>query len=214
MQPRFAVHVLAALACLLPACTIVHQRYSTPQVQVINLGKGDLEGGGVAFLTPSTVTGQEEDRQPLALVFGDALAGRRKSVRIVSLAETLSAVNRAGMTEDYKRMYQGYRDSGVFEPAQLRQIGEITGTRYAAQLKMAGFRQDSKGRFGVFGLSLVQTQSANIRLFLQIWDTHSGTVAWEGTEEYTGAFDTMAERTVTFKSVIEAAAEDLIAKLP
>jgi hypothetical protein len=205
---------LVLLACSLQACTIVSQRYSTPQIQAISLQKGDLERGGVAFLTPSTVTGQEEDRQPLALVFGDTLAAKRKDVRIVSLAATLSAVNRAGMTEAYKRMYQDSRDSGVFEPALLRQIGEITGTRYAVQLKMAGFRQDNKGRFGVFGLSVVQTQTANIRLFLQIWDTHSGTVAWEGTEEYTGAVDTITERTVTFKSVIEASASDLIDKLP
>ncbi|HXV08380.1 MAG TPA: hypothetical protein VD791_10155 [Burkholderiales bacterium] len=209
-------HVAAMLALLplLAACLMANQRYSTPHTEDFGLAAGQLESGGLGFLTPSTVTGQEEDRQPLALVVADVLAEQRKEIRTVGLPETLSAVNRAGLTEAYKRMYQDYRDSGVFEPKVLRQVGDAVGVRYMVQLKMAGFRQDSRERFGLLGLSILQTQAANIRLFLQIWDTDDGSIVWEGNNELNRAFDTFSERSVSFDTVVRESASELVAKLP
>lgn len=205
---------LIAACALLVSCTVAPQRYSTPQVQVITLSQGQLENGGLAFLTPSTVTGQEEDKQPLALIFTDTLEQERPGIHVVPLAGTISAINQADLTETYKGMYRDYRDTGVFDPTALRQIGEATGMRYAGQLKMPSFSQGSKGRFGIFGLELMKTQTANIRLYFQIWDTRTGGIAWEGVEELTAAYDTMGEKSVTFKSVVEDAARELIKQLP
>jgi hypothetical protein len=215
-MPLCARHIVAALALLLPllaACTMANQRYSTPHTEDFGLAVGALEVGGLGFLTPSTVTGQEEDRQPLALVVADVVAERRQDIRIVGLPQTLSAVNRAGLTDAYKRMYQDYRDSGVFEPAVLRQIGDA-GVRYVVQLKRAGSPQQPKGRFGILGLSILQTQAANIRLFLQIWDTDDGSIVWEGNNELNRAYDTMSERSVSFDTVVRESASELIAKMP
>jgi hypothetical protein len=206
--------LLAVMTALLPACKVAPQRYSTPQVQGFSLAPGGLEQGGLAFLTPSTVTGQEEDKQPIALMFSSTLASERPSIRLLSLADTLSAVNRAGLTDTYKRMYQDYRDTGVFDPGLLRQIGDAAGTRYAAQIKMAGFAQGTKERFGVFGLSIFYTQTANIRLFLQIWDTHTGAIAWEGVEELSASYETLTEKLLTLQSIARDAAGELIKRLP
>lgn len=206
--------LILALVLGLAACTVAPQRYSSPQVQVFSLAQGDLERHGLAVLTPSTVTGQEEDKQPVALVFGAALADKRPGVRVVGLAETLSAVNRAGLTDAYKRMYQDYRDTGLFDPALLRQVGEAAGARYAAQLKVAGFRQLTKDRFGVFGLNVLYTQAANIRIFLQIWDTHTGAIAWEGVDELSASYETASEKMVTLQSVALDTAGVLIERLP
>jgi hypothetical protein len=209
-------HVAAMLALLplLAACLMANQRYSTPHTEDFGLTSAELEAGGLGFLTPSTVTGQEEDRQPLALVVADVLAEQRKEIRTVGLPETLSAVNRAGLTEAYKRMYQDYRDSGVFEPKILRQVGDAVGVRYMVQLKMAGFRQEARERFGILGLSILQTQAANIRLFLQIWDTDDGSIVWEGNNELNRAYDTFSERSVSFDTVVRESASELVAKLP
>jgi hypothetical protein len=102
----------------------------------------------------------------------------------------------------------------VFDPESLRRIGEAAGVRYAGQLKMPSFGQGSRGRFGIFGLEIMKTQTATIRLYFQIWDTHTGGIAWEGAEELTAAYDTLAESTVTFKSMVQDAARELIAQLP
>jgi hypothetical protein len=81
-------------------------------------------------------------------------------------------------------------------------------------LKLAGFRQESKGRWGALGLRVFETKSTTARLFLQIWDSKEGAIAWEGGVEMTMAYESASEETVTFSSVIEASARRLIARLP
>lgn len=190
------------------------QTYSTTQILSTNLKPDSLKYTGVAFITPSSATGQEEDKQALALAFGEVLRQVRPELQMVSLSETLSSINRAGLTSEYKQMFEDYRLTGIFDQATLKKVADVTHVRYLAQLKLGGFRQDSKGRLGAFGLRLVETKSTAIRLYLQIWDSNDGSVAWEGSHEMTASHDSMAEDTVTFRSVVEQAARALIGRLP
>lgn len=206
--------LIALTAFALAGCTGVIQRYSTPETRVNTLRPGDLKAGGLAFLTPSTVTGQEEDRQTLALLFTEALAAERKELRLVPLPEVLSAVNRAHLVDDYQHMYADYRHTGVFNKEILQRVAEATGARYLAQLKLARFEQGAKGRFGLFGLNVTQTQYANLRMFLQIWDSEDGSVAWEGIDELSYSFETTRESTVTMRTAAREAAKDLGQRMP
>ena len=90
------------------------QVYDTAQNRVISLKAEDLSTYGMAFITPSTVTGQEEEKQEVALTFTEVLKKERPAIRCLSLPETLNAINQAGLSEDYKRMYVDYRDTGIF----------------------------------------------------------------------------------------------------
>jgi len=190
------------------------QIYPTLEERVISLRAGDLETEGLAFITPSTVTGQEEEKQAVALTFAEVLKRERPKVRVVALSETLGAINKAGLADAYKRMYVDYRDTGLFNRDTLKKISAATGARYIAQLKLQQFSQGEKERFGILGLRIVMTKFAGIRLFFQIWDSHDGTIAWEGTQETLYSLDTTTEEPVTFRTVLERTATDLIAKLP
>jgi hypothetical protein len=198
---------------ILPGCS-VDQVHSTADHEDLSLDKNDLETYGLAFITPSTVTGQEEDKQTLAFAFAKVMQEKRPDIRIVTLPETISAINIADSTEDYKLMYVDYRDTGVFKRELLKKVGDITGTRYLAQLKLSDFSQNSKARFSLFGLRLLQTKEANIRMFFQIWDSSDGTIAWEGTEEMSYSWDTGSEKPVTFRTIVEKTAQNLISQLP
>lgn len=203
---------LSVLACfVLAACA---QSHPTLRYRAIDLPAGALEKHGIALITPSTVTGQEEEKQAVALTFAEVLKRERPQVRVVTLAETLGAVNRAGLAEAYREMYSDYRDTGLFKRDTLAKVGDLVGTRYVAQLKLQGFAQGEKERFGVFGFRVVETKHATVRLFFQIWDTDSGTIAWEGIEELRIATETWSEEQVTLTRVMERAAEDLVARLP
>jgi len=204
---------LAVLGLALAGCYGT-QIYPTLQEQRISLSPGDLEAGGVAFITPSTVTGQEQETQAVALVFADVLKRERPGLRVVTLAETLGAVNRAGLADAYKHMYNDYRDTGLFSGQVLRKVGGATGARYMAQLKLQGFEQGSRDRFGILGIRIVETKYAHIRLFLQVWDSRESTVAWEGMQEMRQSSDTMTEEPVMLHTVLERTAQDLIARLP
>lgn len=209
----------AALAVLpvlfgLAGCNGAPQRYSTEQYQTLSLAAKDLETHGVALITPSTVTGQEEERQAVALTFGEVLKKARPGIRVVTLPETLGAINRSQLGDEYRQMYEEYRNTGLFRRDTLAKIGQATQVRYVAQLKLSGFSQESSGRFSMFGLRVMETKRADVRLFLQIWDTRDGTVAWEGLEETTYAQEAFSEQRVTLRTALSQSATELIGKLP
>jgi hypothetical protein len=187
--------------------------YSTSHHHNSGLHASQLQQEGLAFLTPSTVTGQEEDKQALALVFGEVLTRLYPKVRSVSLPETLSAINRNALTDEYRTLYEHYRHTGIFRHESLRKIGQATGARYVAQLKLAGFEQGSAGRFGIFGWRMVDTKHTQIRLFMQIWDTQEGNIVWEATHEMNYSYDTVWENSVSFRRIVQASAQELLERL-
>ena len=190
------------------------QFHSTTQVPALNLTAKDLQAAGIALITPSSITGQEEDRQALALAFAEKLRILRPDLRCVTLPETLSAINRTGLTTEYKRMFEDSRLTGIFDRETLQKVARVTGVRYLAQLKLGGFRQESKARWGALGLRVVETKSAAIRLFLQIWDSQDGAVVWEGSQELTLAYESLAEEAVSLQRAVEASAGELVTRLP
>jgi hypothetical protein len=206
--------LLLLAASVLAACESTPQIYSNPKHEILQLSQADLREGGLAFLTPSTVTGQEEDKQTLAYVFASTLQSERPDIRFVPLSRTISAVNRAGLADTYRKMYADYRDTGLFEAATMQRVANAAGVRYLGQLKLARMEQNSRGRFGFFGLSVVNTQYANMRVFFQVWDSRDGTIVWEGIDEVTLAMDTSKELPMSFQSVAEQAAKNLVQRLP
>ncbi|MCC6302628.1 MAG: hypothetical protein IT489_07505 [Gammaproteobacteria bacterium] len=212
--PRAALLAAFCVLALCAACAGGPQLHATVHRHAIDLEAGALEAGGLAFVTPSVALGKEEDKQVVALIFGEALVDRRPGIAVVTLPETLGLVNSNGYAEDYRRMYEDYRDTGIFRRDYLAQVGHLTGARYVAQINLAAFSQDSVERLSLLGLRLLETKRASARLFLQIWDSTNGKIAWEGVQEMNYAYDTSREAPVTFRSVVEASALKLIEALP
>jgi len=208
------IAAVAFAAMTLAGCESTLQKYSAPEHQTLQLTAKDLNEGGLAFLTPSTVTGQEEDKQAIAHVFANTVRRDRKDIRVVGLPETISAVNRAGLAQAYRSMYHDYRDSAVLDGKVMAQIARAAGTRYLGQIKLANMQQGARGRFSLLGLNLLNTHYANMRIFFQVWDSRDGTIAWEGIDEITFAIDTGREQPISFRAVAEHAAEDLVKRLP
>jgi heme-degrading monooxygenase HmoA len=208
------------LALLLNACanqqlqTKTQQNIPTTQVLTIDLQSEDLRKGGIAFITPSSITGQEEDKQALALAFTEVLLRVRPDLSVMALPQTLSAINREGLTSEYRQMFEDYRLTGIFDREILQKVAKVTNARYLAQLKLGAFRQESKGRFGMLGVRVLETKTSTIRLFLQIWDSQDGSVAWEGAQESTVSHESLAEEYVSMKSIVQESARDLVAHLP
>ena len=99
------------------------QVFPNLQERSISLHPGDLETSGVEFITPSAATGQEEEKQAIALVFADVLQQQRPRIRVVPFAEVLNAVNKAGLTDLYKRMYNDYRDTRPVRRGHAQESG-------------------------------------------------------------------------------------------
>ena len=96
----------------------------------------------------------------------------------------------------------------------LRQLGNATSSRYLVQLKLQGFGQNAKTRWGVLGFRVIETQYADARVFLQIWDAREGSIAWEAMQELRIATEALSEEPVTLRTLLERTARDMIARLP
>ena len=95
----FQVLLLVVFVMVLSGCGGPYI-YNSLQHRSITLESGDLQQGGIAFITPSSITGREEDRQSLALTFANTLTTDYPDIRIVGLPETLSAINQANLTKN------------------------------------------------------------------------------------------------------------------
>jgi ABC-type uncharacterized transport system ATPase subunit len=104
--------------------------------------------------------------------------------------------------------------TGIFDREILHKVAQVTKVRNLAQLKLGAFRQESKSLFGLLGLRVLETKTSTIRLFLQIWDSQDGSVAWEGAQESTVSHESLAEEYVSMKSIVQEFALALLAKLP
>jgi hypothetical protein len=210
-----ALRILTALAAaaLCLGCAIP-QTYHSIQHRAFSLGPNDLAWYGLAIITPSTVTGQEEEKQAVAMTFTEVLQNLRPDIPVRTLPETLSAVNKAGLDEQYRQMFEDYRNTSLFKAASLKEVARATRMRYLGQLKLSGFSQGTEGRLSVFGLRVINTKQASIRLFFQIWDAPNGSIVWEGVNELQYSEDTPMENTVTLKKVLEQASIHLVDQLP
>ena len=180
----------------------------------VSLKAGDLQKHGMSLITPTSATGKEEDKQAVALVFAGSLQEKHPEIPLMTLTETLGRINSNGLEESYQEMYRDYHDTGIFDRETLRHIGNITGTRYISQLKLAAFSQNSSGRLSILGLRLIKTQESSIRLFMTIWDSADGSIAWEGMQELSYAYDTTGEKPVSFRQAVEEASVEIIKRLP
>ena len=199
---------------LIGGCTGVNQTQFALQHSVISLEAGDLEVGGIGFLTPAAATGREGDKQALALSFSDQLKEMIPDAKVVPLPIILSKVNAADLDQEYRGMYRDYLETGILEGSVLYSVGTVGGVRYLAQLSLSGFVQGEQRRLGVLGLRLLDTEKANLRVFVQIWDIENAGVAWEGGVELNHAYETGKEKPVTFYDVAQLAAEQLFLQLP
>ncbi|MGE4578256.1 MAG: hypothetical protein AB7F21_01860 [Desulfuromonadales bacterium] len=216
-RPLKLTRALTLLLSVLAALTLsgcLKQIDGTAQTHNVSLEAKQLETYGLAVITPTSVTGQEEDRQSVALIFALALEKHRPDIPLSTLSETIGHINRNGMATEYRSMFEEYHFTGIFKQDALMKVGEMTGHRYLAQLKLANFSQNSQSRLSFFGLRLFQTKSGNVRLFLSVWDSWDGSIVWEGMDEVNFAYDTFQEKPITFRQVVREASTRLVSRLP
>ncbi|MDW7646298.1 MAG: hypothetical protein SCI25_14805 [Desulfuromonadales bacterium] len=209
-----ALTLLLSVLAALSFSGCLKQIDGTAQTHNVSLEAKQLETYGLAVITPTSVTGQEEDRQSVALIFALALEKHRPDIPLSTLSETIGHINRNGMATEYRSMFEEYHFTGIFKQDALMKVGKMTGHRYLAQLKLANFSQSSQSRLSFFGLRLFQTKSGNIRLFLSVWDSWDGSIVWEGMDEVNFAYDTFQEKPITFRQVVREASTRLVSRLP
>jgi hypothetical protein len=78
---------------------------------------------------------------------------------------------------------------------------------------MAAFRQILTTRLRFFGLRIFLTRVTNLRLSLQLWDTQSGAIVWEGSGEGTMAGEDVRDVLIPFGDIAKTLWEEILKNL-
>jgi hypothetical protein len=111
-------------------------------------------------------------------------------------------------------MIDDYLSTGIMERDTLKKVGDAAEARYLGLLSLGEFSQQTNKRLSIGGMRVFDTKQASIRLSWQIWDSQTGGIAWEGSDEIHYAYDTGRERPVNLSFVAAQAASNLIAEIP
>jgi len=104
---------------------------------------------------------------------------------VVPTTEMLNRLGDDGLGGDYGDMLSGFARDGILPREPLRRIGAALGSRYALLPGLAEFGQTLADKFEFEGFKVFRTRIANLRLWLQLWDTQTGHILWQSTGEVT-----------------------------
>ena len=213
MQTNPMIPVLCCLTLGIAGCGVTSQLHSELSYGATGQEVLALEDSGVGVLTPAAPTGQESDKQALGDALSKALHTELPDVRVLGLSEMLSAINKAGLAGTYASALAAYGATGILDREALQAIGKASDVRYFAKLNLGGFEQSSDKRLAIAGIRMFDTWRATIRVHLEVWDSRTGELAWEGNDELVYAREGVKERPVTFSQVADFAAKNLVQKV-
>ena len=135
---------------------------------------GVVAPGGIQGLTPT-----------IAHALTTSLSKTKPPIRVVPMPETLSRLADNGLAGEYGDIQAGFGRSGMLERDRLKRIGGALGSRYVLQPGLAEFSQNLFDKFELWGIKIVRSRIATLRLWLQIWEAPTGHLLWERTGELT-----------------------------
>jgi hypothetical protein len=172
-----------------------------------------LEGSRVGFimLSPSQ---RLEDRSIVMDLLGKLFQEKRGDIEVLLPSQSLSLINQAGIAKEYNEAVKDYQTSGILDRRMITKVGEVLNVRYLLHLSLIGFDQYASTRFSVLGLRAIDSQSAKMRLFVQILEADRGTIVWEASGEGIITREEFRARPITFHEIAQLACQRLVEKLP
>ncbi len=171
--------------------------------QAPSFSSSQLENERIGVLNAVGGLGLEGYAHQVSRSLSTALERNQRPINAISAHETLSALNEAGLADDYTAMATGYMRSGILNRSVLDKVGRALNANYVFQPTLAAFSQSTSGRFSFFGLRLIQTRISILRLTVQLWDTRSGKILWESSGEATLAGEDVREFRIPFEEIAQ-----------
>jgi hypothetical protein len=174
-------------------------------------GPQSLAENRVGLLTPS---GSLRYREILSDILVAALRDSRPTMPLVPLHQSLSMINQKGLASDYADLLSNYEKTGILHRQTLEKIGTALGARYLFLPTLVDYNENTFTRISIIGVRFVQTRTTTVKTMLQIWDSVSGEIVWQGTAQATMAGEDIREKPILFEDVARLAWDELVEKLP
>jgi hypothetical protein len=138
----------------------------------------------LAFVAPSNLQGFGPT---LSHALAGALTEVSPPVHQIPTDETLNQLADQGLVAEYADLRAGLARTGMLDRQQLQRIGSSLGFRYLLLPGLAQFDEAIVDRFEFSGFKLLRNRVTTLRLWLQLWDAHTGHIMWESAGEVTAA---------------------------
>jgi len=174
----------------------------------------DLRNSRIGFLTTAVAQGNGlgEYKSILSDIIEKNFIEEQPEINILTSRDILNRINSADLAGEYVSMIAGYNLTGILERKTLEKVGNVIEVKYIAQPRLSSFTERTSTRLIAFGLSLISTRETSVNISLQIWDTKTGSIVWEGSGQATIAVEAMRAKPVSFEDVAEVASRGLVKK--
>ncbi len=162
-----------------------------------------LERRSVAVLSAVVSFGFEGYAHQVSRSLHRALGREPLALAALSPQRALTRISQSGLAKEYSDMMAGHLQSGVLDRDMLAKIGRAVDADLVFLPLMAWFEQSISERFSFFGIRLLQTRVSVLRLSLELWDVHTGELAWEASGEATLAGEDVREFRIPFEEIAE-----------
>lgn len=172
-----------------------------------------LDQDGVAILPAITAPGLRGNEVGLAHYLGQILRKVSPNWKVVSEQETITRINRQGLTGEYTRVRNDYDQSNILDRDALRKFRDTVGVRYLFQPRLAAFTQvmQDRWKFPALDLRLTQTRSSIMRLSLQLWDGETGELVWTSIAETAMESEAISQDPVYLDDIARATLGSMVA---
>ena len=106
-------------------------------------------------------------------------------------------------------MLEDYNKTGVLGKAGLQTLGKTIGVKNFIQPRLVAYKQLRSKRFGVFGLSLINTHETIVKVFVEIWNAGTGRLLWIGVSEINIASEHYSSKPIAFEDAARLAVVEL-----
>jgi hypothetical protein len=167
----------------------------------------------VAVLPLSVDEGAERYRAAI----GDALLAAAERahpwIEFIPPGVTLDRLDEAGVAERLADLLAAYDETGRYDRAVLREVGQALGVDHVLQFQ-AGYAREREVTTSLLDPGTAyEADRQNLYVTAELWDLRAGELAWEATGTSTTR-DAEYERPRSFSEVLAAAAAALAPQIP
>lgn len=167
----------------------------------------------IAVLPVTAAPGSEEYRVVIGDSLLEAAARTYPDVEFIPAYETLERLNAAGLAERFGNLMVAYRETGIYDRALLRKVGEALGVDHVLQLRVGYERESEVSTTIVDSQAYYEADRQNLHLTVALWDVRNGEIAWELAGTSTTR-DAEYELPRSFEDVVAVTAARLAEQLP
>ena len=207
--PYITLIIILCTGILSGCFGITKSRTDTEDVRQLYLNKrfsiSDLKHGKFTYLQPFVSINQETKRSLFLQVLMDVTEDELTSSTeyVLHPNSAINKINQDNLSEIYMELWNEYEETGILKRHLLKRLGKSLGVKYVLVPIVIDLRETSQDRLTISGFSVSRSSITTLRYQLQVWNSNSGAILWEGYSDLTMVREDIRSDPVELKQTIK-----------